>query len=116
GFVKEQELRFRREGAGNRDALTLASGELVGEAVQVLGSQADLLQQTGTLFVRLRTGRKTADQERLGDDVLDEQARIQRGERDLEDRLHETAERLHRPPAQPGHRVPAEQVLRLPVA
>src|SRR2546430_3469583 len=113
GFVKEQELRFRCEGAGNRDALTLASGELVREAVQVLGSQADLLQQTGTLFVRLRTGRKTADQERLGDDVLDEQARIQRGERGLEDGLHETAERLPRPAAPPGHRVPAGQILRL---
>src|SRR2546426_3317689 len=114
-FVEEQELRFRREGAGNRDALTLAPGELVREAVEVLGSQADLLQQTGTLFVRLRTGRKTADQERLRDDVLDEQARIQRGERVLEDGLHETAERLHRPAAQPGHRVLAEQILRLPV-
>src|SRR3989441_6785284 len=114
-FVKEQELRFRREGAGDRNPLALSSRELVGEAVQMLGPQTDLLQQTGTLFVRLRTGRKTTDQERLRDDVLDEQARIQRGERVLKNGLHETAERLHRPAAHSGQRVLAEQILRVAV-
>src|SRR2546428_743193 len=108
-------IRLGRERAGDRDPLTLPSRELVGEPIQVLRPQADLLEKTRALFIRLRPRGETADQERLGDDVLHQHARVQGGERVLKDRLHESSERLHRPAAPSGDRVLANQLLWLPV-
>jgi len=46
-LVADDELRLDRQRAGDRDALLLAAGEFVREAVHRLGPQADLLQQGG---------------------------------------------------------------------
>ena len=44
-LVGDDQLRLQRQRARDADALALAAGELVREAVVVLGAQADPLQQ-----------------------------------------------------------------------
>ena len=46
-LVGDDEVGVHGQGAGDADALALAAGELVGVAVDVLGAQADALQELG---------------------------------------------------------------------
>ena len=69
GLVGEQQRRVVDEGAGDRDALLLAAGELVGVAVQ-LGREADQAQRLRHLGADL--GAAGADHlQRVGDVVVD---------------------------------------------
>ena len=96
-LVADDELRVRGERAGDADALPLAAGELVREAVQEVRREAafvhdvqDELLHTGVLFldhvVRLHA---------LADDLADAHARVQRGIRILENELHIAAQAAH---------------------
>ena len=69
GLVGEQQRRVVDEGAGDRDALLLAAGELVGVAVE-LGREADQAQRLRHLGADL--GAAGADHlQRVGDVVVD---------------------------------------------
>ena len=79
--------------AGDADALALAAGELVRVAVDVLGVEADHVQQVlrPRLAVALRRD-LGVDLERLADDVADRHARVERGVRVLEHHLDVAAQ------------------------
>ena len=49
-LVEDDHRRVEGEGTGDADALALAAGELVGEALGVVGRQADELEQLGDLL------------------------------------------------------------------
>ena len=84
------------EGPGDADALALAAGELVRVAVAVLRVEADEPEQLGHP-VRAALAVEVVDLERLGDDVVDRQARVQRRVRVLEHDLQVPAHRAHLP-------------------
>jgi hypothetical protein len=92
-LVEHDELRLHRERACDRDALPLTARELLGEAIRVIGIQADEVHDLadppvdGVGFPALR-------EERLGEDVVDRHPWIERGERILEDDLQLAAD-LH---------------------
>ena len=75
------------ERAGDADPLPLSAGELVREAVVVLGVEPDDLEQLLDAALALRVGARAVDLERLGDDEADALARVERGVRVLEDHL-----------------------------
>ena len=79
---------FDRERARDADALALAAGELVREAVVVLGVEADDLEQLLHAALDLGVGAELVHLERLGDDEADALARVQRRVRVLEDHHH----------------------------
>ena len=83
-LVEHDQVRVERQRAGDRDALPLPAGELVRVAVEVLPAEPDLLQQLDHAFGQVGAGRLAIDAERPADDVDDEMARIERGERILE--------------------------------
>ena len=87
-----------RERARDADALALAAGEFVRIAAHVVGLQADRLEQLATRSVaaRLRDFASLWMMQRLADDRADRHARIERGERILEDDLHVAAQRAQR--------------------
>ncbi len=91
GLVGDDQLRPQGEGAGDADALTLASGELVRVAVVVLGVEAHGLQELlGAPFVAL--GRVDAvEPHRRLDDGADGVPGVQRRVRVLEDHLEVAA-------------------------
>ncbi len=76
-LVAEDELGVDGERAGNADALALPTGELVREAVVVLGVEADDLEEL--LHAALLLGRRPdpVDLERLADDVADALASVE---------------------------------------
>jgi len=73
--------------ARDADALALAAGERVGEAVHVLRAEAGQLEQRGDAVEPGATIAHAVDQQGLGDVVEDRHARVQRAERVLEDHL-----------------------------
>ena len=73
-------------GAGNGDALALASGELRGEAVDVIGVDAHEVHQIADAVVDLGLG-PLLGLERLGEHVVDGHARVERAHGVLEDDL-----------------------------
>ena len=88
-FVTDQEIGFTGQGAGNRDALSLTAGELMGIARQVLSRQAHRTQQRHgfvvqeggiTLPAMLTQG--------FAHDVCHRPARIQAGIGVLKNHLH----------------------------
>ena len=83
----------------------------MGETVEVFGPEPNFLELFRGAVVRLQARREVVHDEGLGENVFDQHPGIQRGERVLEDGLEEPPEGLHRPPAEPGHRVPADQLL-----
>ena len=88
GLVHHEELGLHGQGTGNADALALAAGELVDEAVGVLLVQAHFFQQAvnflGALGLVLI---QVVDIHALGDDIADGHAGVQGSVRVLEDHL-----------------------------
>ena len=95
-LVEQDEFRFERDCPRNSDALALAAGKLVREARQDVvrkpGADKRLLHalQPITFVVA-----EPIDDQPLLDDLADRHARIERGERILEDDLHARSERPH---------------------
>ena len=86
--------RSERERAGDADPLALAAGELVREAVEVLGVQPDALEQLARARLPL-VARHAGDAQRRGEDLADPLARVERRLRILEDHLHLAPQRRH---------------------
>ena len=93
GLVGDDQLGLQRERAGDADALPLAAGERVGEAV---GRRLRAARRgRAARRTRARRSRATADAvraQRLLDDLLHLHARVQRRVRVLEDHLRAAAE------------------------
>src|SRR5439155_1390794 len=85
-------LGFGHEGPRDRDPLPLASGELMGETVEVFGPEPNFLELFRGAVVRLQARREVVHDEGLGENVFDQHPGIQRGERVLEDGLEEPPE------------------------
>ena len=88
---------FDRQRAGDADALALSARELVREAVELAAVEPDQFEQLhDPLAQRPPAARQPMDDQRLGDDLLDAHARIERAEGVLEDRLGAAAEAAQR--------------------
>ena len=97
GLVRDDELRAHRERARDADALALTAGELVRVPPQVVGRQADGLEELDdALFPQLPRLGELVDHERLTDDRAHRHPRIERRVGVLEDDLHLLAERAQR--------------------
>ena len=90
-LVADHEAGFQRQGAGDHDALALAAGEFVREAVGAVARQADHLQQRAHAVVAIAPAVLAGDLHRLGDRAADAHARVERGMRILEDELQAAA-------------------------
>ena len=101
-LVEDDQLRVERERPRDADALPLAAGELVREAVRVLGREADRAQQLVDARRALLAAVAAVDAQRLGDDVADRHPRIERRVRILEDDLHLAPHLAHLAPAETG--------------
>ena len=99
-LVEHDHLRVERERAREADALPLAAGELVREAVRVLGAEADGAQQLVDAAAALPSLVQAVDAQRLGDDLAHRHARVQRRVRILEDDLQLAAHVAHAPAAE----------------
>jgi hypothetical protein len=79
-LVADDDLRSEGQATGDADALALAAGELVRVASQVVGVEADHLEQLLYLLPAAALGRDVrVDLERLADDVADRHPWVQRG-------------------------------------
>ena len=79
-FVGHDELRTQRQGAGDANALALPSAEFMGEALQdgfVEADGAEKFDDAGANSTLC--GFAPVNKERLGDDVFDAEARVERG-------------------------------------
>ena len=93
-----------------RDALALAAGEFVRIAAHVLGLQPDLDQQARHAVVPLAgRGGELVDDQRFAEDRADRHARIERGERILEDDLHLAPHGAQIVAAEAQHVLPVER-------
>ncbi len=102
-LVADDDLRLQGQRPGDADALALAAGELVRVAVDVVGVEADPLQQLlGALQPALAGRDVGVHRPALGHDVADGHARVQRAVRVLEDDLDLAAVPLERPAAHLG--------------
>lgn len=88
-LVENEEFRFEGEGAGDVDALTLASGEFVRKARKGGIVEADLGEQIAEARAVTRF---VVDGEGLGEDLADGHAGVERGVGVLKDDLHAAAE------------------------
>ena len=96
---------FERERPGDADALALAAGELAREAGQVqLRVEPDDLEQLAHARVAPLVRDHAVGAQRLGEDVGDRQARVQRGHRVLEHHLHVAPDLHPLVAAQPARR------------
>ena len=86
-LVTDDELRLEGEGPSHPDALALSARELVGEAIGMVGVQADTVEQVGDLGAPT-VPPLTPHDEGLADDVADRHARVEAGVGILEDHLH----------------------------
>ena len=89
GSSHDDQARLERKRARNADALALAAGELVRVVLHLVGPQPDLLEQFGD--ARLLLARRRERRARCsGSPTMSpaRHARIERGERILEDDLH----------------------------
>lgn len=87
-LVADEEFGFDGQGTGDSDPLPLASGELVGIAVQVSGVEADEVEEFGDSLAAsrgLHVGE--VDAEGLSDNVLDSHSGVERVEGVLKDHL-----------------------------
>ncbi len=84
-----------RQRAGDAETLALAAGEFVRIAVERTGIEADHPQQI-TRALHRDLGIGAAGDRAIGDDLADPAARIERGERVLEDHLDAVALRAQR--------------------
>ena len=87
-LVGDDQLRLQRQGAGDADALALAAGELMGEAVQMIGMQAHQPHQLLEAPVDLGPAEAAMDAHGLGDQIADPPARVEGGIGILEHHLH----------------------------
>src|SRR4029079_18646675 len=92
-LVGDDQLRAQSERAGDADALPLPARELVGEAVVVLGREADHPQQVLDALLALLAVADPVDAHRVADDRADALARVQARVGVLEDHLHLAAQR-----------------------
>jgi len=93
GFVADQKVGLGGQGAGNRDALTLAARELVRVFHPVQRRQAHRLQQAiDPLAQGLRRGFDAVFAQGLGHDVLDLPARVEAGVGVLKNHLDAAAQ------------------------
>ena len=101
-LVGDDQLRPQRQRPGDPDPLPLAAGELVREAVVVLGGEADPLEQLLHFAAQLGAAGFALQPQRLADDLADPLARVERGVGVLEDHLHLAPQRPHLAPREPG--------------
>ena len=88
GLVADDQLGLQSERAGDADTLTLTARELVRIAVDVLGVQADDVQQLADALNALLLGTHAMNGHGLGDDLAYGHTRIERSIGVLEDELH----------------------------
>ena len=91
-LVGDDQLRLDRERPGDADALALAARELVRVAVDVLGVEADQLEQLLHPGLLLALVQAVHAQRRADRIVADRVPRVERGVRVLEDHLHVAAD------------------------
>ena len=87
-LVGDDQLGLQRERAGDADALALAARELVRIIAHLRPAQSDALEQRGHARGPVAAAGDAVHAQRLADDVARRHARIERGERVLEDDLH----------------------------
>src|SRR5712691_5780753 len=92
-LVADDELRLDRKRARDGDALPLTAGEFVRIAARRARLEADELQQLRDPLAAARARNDVVERERLGQDLADGQARIERGIRVLEDELRVAPQR-----------------------
>ncbi len=111
GFVGDDEVGVRGEGAGDPDPLSLAAGELVRVPVGEVGIESDRLEQLldplGALILR----DQPVDLHRLRDDVADRHPGVQRGVGVLKDHLEVAAHPPHVAPIELGQVLAVEDHL-----
>ena len=86
-FVEQHQLGVDGQGARDGDALTLATGELRREAVDLIRVEFHQGHQIADAVVDLLLG-QALHLQRLGQNVVDRQTRVERAHRVLEDVLH----------------------------
>jgi pyruvate/2-oxoglutarate dehydrogenase complex dihydrolipoamide acyltransferase (E2) component len=101
-LVEHDEPRVRGQGPRDRDALPLATAELVREQRRHVARQADQLQHLAHPRVDRRAREIGVDLQRLGDDVAHAHARTERAERILEDHLDRPPVRHELGAGEPG--------------
>ncbi len=92
GLVGNNEVWLYGKGSGDTDALPLAPGELVGEALGEVWIEADRVEDVGDPVATFCPLVKPVDRHRLRDDALHVHTRVQRRIRILEDHLHSASE------------------------
>ena len=98
-LVADEHLRVQRDAAGDADALPLATRELVGVAVDVLGVEPDEVEQLlDPLAAPTLRHDVLVDLERLSDDVADRHPGVERGVGVLEDDLDVATQPAHLAP------------------
>src|SRR5262249_8495289 len=81
-LVGDDQLWVHRERPRDADALALAAGELVGITAEVVGQEADRLEELHySLLALLSRRRQLVDDQRLADDRADRHSRVQRSVR-----------------------------------
>ncbi|CUJ66849.1 Uncharacterised protein [Achromobacter ruhlandii] len=99
-FVGDHHLGVQRQGARDADALALAAREFMRIAVDHLWREAALVHQPAHPLLRRRAAGHAVDQQRFHDGIAHRHARVERGERILEDELDVAPQRLHGAAAQ----------------
>ena len=88
GFVQDQQLWLGDQRARDRDALALATAELVRVVPGLFGLQAHVEQHLRDPLLHLAPRQVMVDPQRFRHDVLHPHARVERAPRILKDRLH----------------------------
>jgi hypothetical protein len=109
-LVEHDHLGLEGERAGDADPLPLAAGELVRIAVAVLGVEPHGLEQLADPAPAVLAV-KAVDLQRLGEDLVDRDPRVQRRVGVLEDDLDVAAQRPQVPVGELREVVPLEQHL-----
>src|SRR6478752_5723363 len=104
-FVADDDFRFHRERPGDRDALSLAAGEFAGVSLTGVCGQTDGVEQFTDSFA---AAGDAGCAERLDQNVLHIQGRVQRGVRILEDDLDVPGDAPPLPTGQLGDAFAAE--------
>src|SRR5580698_9543650 len=89
-LVAHDQLRPERQRPRDADALALTAGELMRIVLHLIRPQPDLIEQLGNPLLFGAACRQSMDAEWFADDIAGRHARIERGERILEDDLHRT--------------------------
>ncbi len=105
GFVEHQHLGVEGEGPRDADTLPLATGELVREAVAVLGVEAHQLEEPVDALRALLAVPAPVHPQRLRHDLADRHPRVEGGVRILEHDLHVLPHRPELLPALAGELV-----------